>query len=114
MAKKSLNPITEPMFYVLLCFHKMEMCGSDIAGYVREITKGRVTMGPGTLYSILSLFQDVGLIVKVSTEGRRITYAITQKGEKIYHSEIERLKNCLKDAGNLWKEIYVNEKNNKI
>lgn len=98
MAKKSLDPITEPMFYVLLCFNRTEMCGSEIAGYVRKITNGRVALGPGTLYSILLTFQNEKLIEKVSVEGRRITYAITEKGENVYQLEIERLKKCLKDS----------------
>lgn len=112
MAKKSLNPITEPMFYVLLCFHRCEMCGSDITEYVRKLTSGRVLLGPGTLYAILSTFQEEKLISKVRVDGRRITYAISEKGEKIYQAEIERLKSCLKDAEYILKsEDYTNEKN---
>lgn len=98
MAKKSLNPLTEPMFYVLLAFHKHEMCGTEISDFVQKLTKKRVKLGPGTLYSILSLFQDEKLIKRVSVEGRRVTYAITSYGEKIYQAEISRLHAMLEDA----------------
>ena len=98
MAKKSLEPLTEPMFYTLLCFHRSEMCGTEISSYVNELTEGRVKLGPGTLYSLLSLFQSEHLIEKLPAEGRRISYRITERGEKLYQQEINRLETCLRDA----------------
>ena len=70
----------------------------SIAEYVRGLTKGRVSLGPGTLYTILSTYQSEKVIEKVSSEGRRITYRITEKGEKLYADEVARLKSCLADA----------------
>ena len=55
-------------------------------------------MGPGTLYTILSNFQKEGLIDRVSSEGRKITYSITETGRGIYEAEINRLKQCIADA----------------
>ncbi len=98
MAKKSLYPLTESMFYVLLCFCRNDMCGTDIAEYVRKVTSGRIILGPGTLYSILSTFQNEKIIEKISVDGRRITYSITDKGRELYQSELARLKMCLQDA----------------
>ena len=95
MAKKSLEPLTEPMFYTLLCFHRSEMCGTEISSYVNDLTEGRVKLGPGTL---LSLFQSEHLIEKLPAEGRRISYRITERGEKLYQQEINRLETCLRDA----------------
>ena len=57
MSKKALDTLTETMFYVLMAFSRQDMCGTEIAGYVKDITGGRVSMGPGTLYTILSNFQ---------------------------------------------------------
>lgn len=98
MAKKSLYPLTEPMFYVLLCFNRTDMCGTDVAEYVRKLTSDRIILGPGTLYTILSSFQSEKIIEKVSVDGRRITYSITEKGRELYKSELARLKLCLHDA----------------
>ena len=98
MAKKSLYPLTEPMFYVLMCFHRGDMCGTEIAEYVRGLTNGRVSLGPGTLYTILSTYQSENVIEKVSSEGRRITYSITEKGRQLFNDELVRLKACIKDA----------------
>jgi len=98
MAKKSLAPLTETMFYVLMAFCGSDMCGTEIAGYIRKLTNGRVYMGPGTLYTILSVFQKEKIIEKVAQEGRKITYSITEKGQQLYNDEVKRLRACLSDA----------------
>ena len=98
MSKKALDTLTETMFYVLMAFSRQDMCGTEIAGYVKDITGGRVSMGPGTLYTILSNFQKEGLIDRVSSAGRKITYSITETGRGIYEAEINRLKQCIADA----------------
>ena len=72
MGKKSLEPITESMFYVLLCLHNKNMYGTEMAELVRKITDDRVKLGPGTLYSILSTFETEGVISKFSQEGRKL------------------------------------------
>ena len=77
MGKKALEPITESMFYVLMCLHNRNMYGTEIAELVRKRTDDRVKLGPGTLYAILSTFETESVIKKFSQEGRRITYHIT-------------------------------------
>ena len=106
MGKKSLEPITESMFYVLLCLHSKNMYGTEMAELVRKITDDRVKLGPGTLYSILSTFETEGVINKFSQEGRRITYQITEKGEQLYQDELQRMRKCLWDAQ---RKLQVNE-----
>ena len=98
MGKKALEPITESMFYVLLCLHTRNMYGTEIANLVRRLTAGRVQLGPGTLYSILSTFEEEDVIVRALQQGRRITYQITEKGEQLYQGELARLQACLEDA----------------
>ena len=106
MGKKSLEPITESMFYVLLCLHNKNMYGTEMAELVRKITDDRVRLGPGTLYSILSTFETESVISKFSQEGRRITYQITEKGEQLYQDELQRMRKCLWDAQ---RKLQVNE-----
>lgn len=98
MGKKALEPITESMFYVLLCLHTRNMYGTEIANLVRKLTGGRVQLGPGTLYSILSTFEAEDVIVRAQQQGRRITYQIAEKGEQLYRGELARMKTCLQDA----------------
>ena len=98
MGKKTVEPITESMYYVLMCLHCRNMYGTEIAECVRKLTDDRVMLGPGTLYSILSTFEAESVIVKHSQEGRRIIYLITKKGERLYQNELRRLRKCLSDA----------------
>ena len=75
MPRKTLEPLTEAMFYVLLCLHRQSMSGMEIANTVEELTRGQVRLGPGTLYALLSTFQKEGVAEKQVSEGRRIPYA---------------------------------------
>ena len=62
MAREPLRVLTEPMFYVLLSLLRQERCGTEIMQYTDDTTAGRVTLGPGTLYTILAKFQEERLI----------------------------------------------------
>ena len=73
-------------------------CGIEISAYVEALTRGRVQLGPGTLYTILNKFQEVGFLREVSVEGRKRTYALTEEGNRAYIQELERLRQCLRDA----------------
>lgn len=98
LAKKSLEILTETMFYVLMAFLKTDMCGTDVAAFIDRKTKGRIQMGPGTLYTILAKFQSEGLLEETEIQGRKRTYRITYRGRHIYAEEVERLRRCLLDA----------------
>lgn len=98
MGSKSRGPLTEPMFYVLMAFLHGEMCGIDVAAFVEKKTRGRVKLGPGTLYTLLNKFQDETLIEEIDVEGRKRTYRLTAKGREAYEEELERLRACLRDA----------------
>ena len=61
-------------------------------------TGGRVSLGPGTLYTILSKFEEEGLICETQVEGRKRTYRITDLGRAMYRAELARLRACIHDA----------------
>ncbi|WP_448915353.1 PadR family transcriptional regulator [Eubacterium ramulus] len=103
MAKKALETLTESMFYVLMAFSQGEKCGVEITDFIRELTKGRVHLGPATLYTILGKFEQEKLIHETAVEGRKRTYALTEKGLQIYQAEVLRLTQCLADAKSLIK-----------
>ncbi|SHH73833.1 Transcriptional regulator PadR-like family protein [Sporobacter termitidis DSM 10068] len=98
MAKKTLELLTETMFYVLMAFNKRDMCGTDAAEYIAQKTKGRLTLGPGTLYTILAKFEEEKLIAEVHVSGRKRIYTITEKGKAAYREELARLRACIADA----------------
>ena len=105
MPKKAMETLTEPMYYVLLCLYKKSMSGTEIAEYVRALTSDRVRLGPGTLYAILSTYQEEKIIEKLDTEGRRIPYRITTKGEQLFQNEVQRLRKCLADAERTYEPV---------
>ena len=57
MARKKFSTLTEPMFYLLMSLSKGDKCGIDISEYILRKSSGRVQLGPGTLYALLSEFE---------------------------------------------------------
>ncbi|HJB12402.1 MAG TPA: PadR family transcriptional regulator [Candidatus Oscillibacter excrementigallinarum] len=98
MAREPLKVLTESMFYVLLSLLRQERCGTEIVQYVDDATAGRVPLGPGTLYTILAKFQEEGLIRETAVEGRKRTYAITDRGRALFRQELSRLRLCVADG----------------
>ena len=98
MPKKSLDQLTESMFYVLMALMTGPMCGIDIADFIEKRTKSRLQMGPATLYTILGKFEKEKYIRETAVEGRKRTYEITGKGFEAYREELKRLKQCVLDA----------------
>ena len=94
MAKRTL---TQPMYYVLLSL-KEKRHGYEIMQYVEWLTEGRVKVGPGTLYSLLSRFEDDRYIKMVSSNDNKKTYIITSRGEELLEEEIKRIEQLLEDA----------------
>lgn len=98
MPKKSMDSLTESMFYVLMAFGNGPMCGIDIAEEIDRCTKGRLRIGPATLYTILGKFEKEKYIEEIAVEGRKRTYQITEKGRAAYREELTRLRQCIEDA----------------
>ena len=57
MPKKSMESLTESMFYVLMAFLARPMCGIEVTEFIETLTQGRIQMGPATLYTILGKFE---------------------------------------------------------
>lgn len=98
MAKRSLESLTESMFYVLMSLLRQDLCGTEMAQFAETKTHGRVRMGPGTLYTILAKFEEEQLIKEVRVAGRKRTYRITERGLSLYREEVTRLRACVQDA----------------
>lgn len=98
MPKKSMDILTESMFYVLMALMEAPLCGIDIADAIDRRTGGRLKIGPATLYTVLGKFEKEGYIREISVVGRKRTYEITGKGAQAYREELDRLKQCVLDA----------------
>ena len=68
MPKKSMDSLTESMFYVLMAFCGGPMCGIDIAAEIERCTDGRLRIGPATLYTILGKFEKEQYIEEILVE----------------------------------------------
>lgn len=97
MAREQFQNLTEPMYYILMSLLR-EMCGVDIMQKVDEISKGRVKVGPGTLYALLSKFEKENMIGETEVQGRKRSYIITDKGKEILIVEYKRLITMVDDG----------------
>jgi DNA-binding PadR family transcriptional regulator len=95
-------PLTESMFYVMLSLVE-PLHGYGVMQRVETISRGTVSVGPGTLYGMLTGFESEGLIAMVKEEERRKTYVLTAKGRRVLARQIERLEimaKCAAEARN--------------
>ena len=99
MPKVQLKTLTEQMYYVLLALKK-ERYGVEITEYIYELTKGRIKLGPGTLYAMLSKFEEEKMIKELHCEGRKRSYIITDKGRMMLETEYQKLLLMIEDTKN--------------
>jgi DNA-binding PadR family transcriptional regulator len=94
MAREQLQTLSEPMYFILLALTR-PMHGYEIMQTVSAISRERVKVGAGTLYALLTRFENENIVVRVGEDGRRKTYALTGKGRELLEREVERLKESI-------------------
>lgn len=97
MARKKLDTLTEQMYYLLLALHQPGH-GYAIIERVREMTGGRLQIGPGTLYTLLGRFENERLIRLERMEENRKIYGLTDAGRQVLAQEYERLRRQVADG----------------
>lgn len=90
MPREKFQTLTEQMFYTLLCL-KDECCGIGILDKVPAMTDRRVSVGSGTLYTLLEQFTEAGMIRETRVEGRRRSYVLTDRGREMLEREYRRV-----------------------
>lgn len=100
MARKQLQNLTEPMYYILLSMLK-PIHGYGIMKNIDQITNGRVQVGAGTMYALLSRFEKEQIIEQTEIKEGKKFYMITEKGMGILKQEHTRLKTLVTDGENL-------------
>ncbi len=92
--------MTETAFYILFSLsHAMH--GYAIIQHVEDLTKGRIKLGPGTLYGSLSKMKKDGLIEPVEEISNRKIYQITPLGLELLTLEKKRITELYE---NIWRE----------
>jgi DNA-binding PadR family transcriptional regulator len=89
-------PMSETMLYILFSL-KQERHGYAIMQYVKELTKGRIILGAGTVYSSLGKLESDRLIESIREEERRKIYIITSLGREILREETARITELYKN-----------------
>lgn len=97
------QPMTEAMYYVLLALLR-PLHGYGLMQRISQLSGGRLTMSPGTLYGILSRLQREGLIRLEDQDARRKTYALTEEGKAALRTEYARLYRLVEDGALLKEE----------
>lgn len=93
-------PLTEAVYYILLAVRKPNH-GYGIIQEVEQLTKGRVSLGAGTLYGAIQTLQKKKWIriYSVDTESRKKKeYLITESGKAVFEAERLRLKELLENS----------------
>jgi DNA-binding PadR family transcriptional regulator len=105
MPKRKLDPLPSAAFNILLALAGEDLHGYAIMRQVEQQTRGRVRLGPGTLYGSLRTLLEASLIEELdggsgaedSSERRRY-YRLTSAGLKLVRAEVEGLAQTLRVA----------------
>ena len=93
-------PLTEAIYYILIAV-KSPNHGYGIIQNVSDITKGRLILGPGTLYGAINTLLDKGWIRLYREEKdsrKKKEYIITESGRSAFKEEVMRLKELLENS----------------
>lgn len=93
-------PLTEALFYILLAVRKPNH-GYGIIQEVLEITNGRLSLGPGTLYGAINSMVEkdwIRLYSEDKESRKKKEYLITSKGKEIFQAEVERLNELIRNS----------------
>jgi DNA-binding PadR family transcriptional regulator len=95
---EELLPLTPAMFHILLALANGERHGYGIMQEIAQVTRGKLRIGPGTLYRSIKRMLADGLIEESDErpdpaldDERRRYYRLTEFGLRVTRAEAERL-----------------------
>src|SRR5215469_2976430 len=90
--------LTEAVFYILLSLHE-PMHGYAIMENIEKLTGGGVILGPGTLYGAINALVEKRWIAASSEwDSRKKEYIITEAGKKAFLTEVDRLRELIRNS----------------
>ena len=108
MSNNSIQPLTQPAFYVLLALLQRERHGYEIMKSVEQESAGQTRLGPGTLYGVIKRLLAEGLIEESGErpdperdDERRRYYRLTAAGERRLGLELGRFEQAVRRAREL-------------
>ncbi|MET7671831.1 PadR family transcriptional regulator [Micromonospora luteifusca] len=91
------GPLTPAVLHILLVLSTQERHGYGIMKQVESDSRGKVRMGPGTLYGSIRRMTEAGLIRESDKkidpnldDERRVYYGITALGQQTLAAELQR------------------------
>lgn len=101
---EDLLPLTQRVFLILWALSENEHHGYRLLGAVEELSRGRVTIKPGSLYEAIQTLEGRGLIAATSdgeakraSPRQRRTYRLTDFGHQVLDAEAGRLAEMVDD-----------------
>jgi DNA-binding PadR family transcriptional regulator len=95
-------PLTPAVLHILLALSTEERHGYGIMKQVEQESRGKVKMGPGTLYGSIGRMMAAGLIHEsdrkidpAMDDERRIYYRLTAAGRKALAAELDRYRDVV-------------------
>ena len=98
---KKYIPMTETTYYTLIALNEPRH-GYAIMQFISELTKKRIQMGTGTLYTMLGRLVEDKLINIVSQDSIKKVYQITEEGQALVKIEIDRLTHQLENGEQIY------------
>lgn len=96
--------LTDSMYYILLSLVE-ERHGYAIMKFIEELTDKAITMGPGTLYTLLKKLCVAEWIIQTSLDDDRTKkYQISEKGREVLCQELRRRTAMVEDGYRILKE----------
>lgn len=96
---QDMGALTETVYYILLSLYT-PLHGYGIMQNVRELSRGRVNLGAGTLYGAINTLLDKGWItlLTMDRDSRKKEYVITPIGKSVVYGEIKRLEELIENG----------------
>jgi len=83
--------------FILILIHYYKPHGYELMKRVREISRGLIRPGPGTMYPLLLLLKSQKLIREIGEGDRRKKYELTDKGLEVLRVYLPKFRGMLCD-----------------
>jgi len=101
---KTAEQLTDSTFYIMAALTKPRH-GYAIMSLIEETTKGTITIGPASMYTIIKkLLKQEWIYLYDGTDSRRKTYLLTEAGKAVLEEDVKLRKMMIQLAENGLKE----------
>lgn len=97
--------LTDLMFYIMAALTKPRH-GYAIMSLIEETTKGAITIGPASMYTVIKkLLKQEWIYLYDGSDSRRKTYLLTEKGRDVLEEDVKLRKQMIQLAETGLKEV---------